>query len=593
MIGITQTTNELSAQNSWFLYAVAALLVPVVLIWILNIRSTRLTGVDLAASGFGAWYLLCFLIHGSVTDTALMESCFLAVAYISFRILFSSSRNALKWLFIIICICGILEAMTGIRQALGMQRSNHWLFNVTGSFFNPGPYGGYIAIILSVALSYAVGRYGYTSRVFACFRSFRTITLRKALWALTYSAAILSIILIIIVLPSTMSRAAFVAVAVSGLAIFAVRRTILHSFSAYISRNRTKCTVIGAIALVVICSGAYYMYAVKKDSADGRLLMWKIAAKAMLAHPAIGVGPGYFGGVYGDVQAGYFGSEKRSETEIKIAGSPEFAFNEYLKIGTETGITGLLLFLVFVFTALFRLLRARSYYAYGLLALLVFAFFSYPFSILPIKILFVLFLAAAGTRPNKQRPARTGEIAIIGTALAGCVTAIIMLFTPYTDRIGAVKEWKELQRWYGMEFYNYIVEDSPGLYPLLKDNPAFIFAYGRSLNMEEKYRESIGILMLGARQSADPMFYNVMGNSYKALEEYDNAAQSYLKAYYMIPNRLYPLYLLAKLYTEAGDTAQAKVYALQVTDMAPKVESSATREMVQEMEELLQKLGRQ
>ena len=40
----------------------------------------------------------------------------------------------------------------GLPSITGMAYSNHSLFRLTGSFFNPGPYSGYLAITLPVAL---------------------------------------------------------------------------------------------------------------------------------------------------------------------------------------------------------------------------------------------------------------------------------------------------------------------------------------------------------------------------------------------------------------------------------------------------------
>lgn len=43
---------------------------------------------------------------------------------------------------------GALEALHGLGQIAGIYPSNHSLFVLTGTFYNPGPYSGYIAAIL-------------------------------------------------------------------------------------------------------------------------------------------------------------------------------------------------------------------------------------------------------------------------------------------------------------------------------------------------------------------------------------------------------------------------------------------------------------
>ena len=64
-----------------------------------------------------------------------------------------------------------------------------------------------------------------------------------------------------------------------------------------------------------------------------------------------------------------------------------------------------------------------------------------------------------------------------------------------------------------------------------------------------------------------------MGNNSLALGKYREAEDRYKHAFYIVPNRLYPLYLLAKLYHEEGDTAKFMYIADKISSFPPKVES--------------------
>ena len=48
---------------------------------------------------------------------------------------------------------GIVEAVWGLCQLWGWLPSNHARFAVTGSFANPGPYSGFLAIVFPLAYS--------------------------------------------------------------------------------------------------------------------------------------------------------------------------------------------------------------------------------------------------------------------------------------------------------------------------------------------------------------------------------------------------------------------------------------------------------
>ena len=77
------------------------------------------------------------------------------------------------------------------------------------------------------------------------------------------------------------------------------------------------------------------------DSADGRLLMWKVSAKAVMEHPWQGVGWANVAGAYGDAQERYFASGAATEQEEYVAGAPEYVFNEYLQVAMAWGVPAL------------------------------------------------------------------------------------------------------------------------------------------------------------------------------------------------------------------------------------------------------------
>ena len=57
-------------------------------------------------------------------------------------------RNIVVALFI---LAGCMEAIWGLGQLYGFVLSRHALFAMTGSFYNPGPYSGFLAMIFPIA----------------------------------------------------------------------------------------------------------------------------------------------------------------------------------------------------------------------------------------------------------------------------------------------------------------------------------------------------------------------------------------------------------------------------------------------------------
>ena len=143
-----------------------------------------------------------------------------------------------------------------------------------------------------------------------------------------------------------------------------------------------------------------------------------------------------------------------------------------------------------------------------------------------------------------------------------------------------------MQGAYQLQDYRFVAGEYEELCPELCDEPRFLFEYGHALNKLERYFLSDWVLRRGARFSGDPMFWNVMGNNSKARGDVVAAEQYYQKAYRRLPNRLYPLYLLAKLYFETGQDDKAREMADRVLSFDPKVPSTAVREMKGEIRRL-------
>ena len=121
-----------------------------------------------------------------------------------------------------------------------------------------------------------------------------------------------------------------------------------------------------------------------------------------------------------------------------------------------------------------------------------------------------------------------------------------------------------------------MVEDASSLLPYLKNDYYFLYAYGQSLNKKGRYEESNNILKLGTEISCNPMFWIIMGNNNLAMGNIDYAENLYKHAFYMVPNRLYPLSLIAKLYYQEGDTSSFKYTRDIVESFIPKIESVTT-----------------
>ncbi len=393
----------------------------------------------------------------------------------------------------ICCLVAICESTLGIYQILLHQQSLFTRFTLTGSFSNPGPYGGLISILLAILGAYVLQNYNAQKWY------------DKALVILSS----ISCALCVIVIPASMSRAAWLALGVAAL-VWGFKELRLAD---WIKKHKAF-AAIASVIVIIVMTGVFFL---KKDSAIGRLHIWHMELRAIAEAPLSGHGKGTVLGVYGDTQAEYFAEKESPEIITKVAGCPEYAFNEYLKIGVEYGIPAMVGVIVVMIALITLLLKFRSPFAYGLIAFGVFAFFSYPLEAINIK-------------------------------------------------SEAEKKWESIRYLSGMQLYEGAVEELAPLYNDLKDNYRFIYDYGYALHKCKHYHESNEILKEGAKISSDPMFYNIIGKNLEALGLYEEAEEAYIHAHYMVPQRLYPLTLLMRMHIRLGNNNEALRYGKMILD---------------------------
>ena len=406
-----------------------------------------------------------------------------------------------------ICLAAALwlmvETVYAVLQILGILSSNNELYPLTGSFNNPGPYGGFIGMLSAICAAQVILYKGGESNV----------TVIRTICGMAFLAAL-------IVLPASGSRAGALGLCVA-LAVIALRNT------------KTKCWLkekkIRPVFIVALClSLCVFFFFLKKDSALGRLHIWHMEIKGILNAPLKGSGIGSFHYAYGETQASYFSSAPRAAWEIRVAGSPEYAFNEYLKMGVEMGAPLMLLGVGLTLLVCVLLIRGNNPMGYGALALSVFSGFSYPLELWQFQLFGVLFVCSAiwELRIYKLR------WAVIPLLLFFC-----MLFAYSTVKKKTESSYKEL------------------------------FHKGYSFFELEQYKIAVEYLKDGSSVSCDPMFHNIAGRCYEALGMSQEAEEEYIHAHHMVPGRLYPLVLLQELYINRKDTLKAMAVYSSITDI--------------------------
>lgn len=462
---------------------------------------------------------------------------------------------------------GGVEAIWGLRQLYGFSASGHFRYALTGSFFNPGPYAGYLAMVLPLCLHH-----------FVRFRDWKwLITSLK----IERAAAGVVGVLILCVLPATMSRSAWVAALIGcGWVMYMHRDSRKWKLLWRRYKKRYVSWGIGIfLVLIVGGAGAFFL---KPDSALGRLFLWKITCQAIANHPW-GCDKG-FAFAYGEAQEAYFAKGDYAEWEERVAGSPEYAFNEYLELTLTQGPAICIMLIVITFACLWAGTQFRRYGVCGaIVTLLVFSFSSYPMHLPAFIVAYVCLLLACGI----------GDIIAKPVILSACLIIWTGGFHGKWQREkDACRDWVNARILYHAGAYTAANAAYDKLYPQLREKGTFLFEYGHSLHKAGFYNESNKYLDKALVYCADPMILNVIGKNYQALRCYNWAEELLLASVHRLPGRIYPYYLLAKLYAEPEFLNREKFEEMKriVLMKAPKIHSTAIEEMRREVEEIAKEL---
>lgn len=497
------------------------------------------------------------------------------------RFLFAGWHQLPLYYLAIIIGTGVIEAILGICQLYGFKASNHSLFKLTGDFYNPGPYSGYLAMILPLCLWMILNFHKY----------------RKGGWwqskVYCYYLAWICLLAVILVLPAGMSRTAWVAATFSCVWVYVSQRTGWQDVQRIINKHKRLTIFYSTLVIIAVTTALAATYMLKKDSADGRLLLWKVTGQAMMEQPWTGVGLGGFPAAYVNSQAVYFASGKASDIEKQVAGCPDYGFNEFLQIGLELGAVGLVVFICLLGYSLF--LGIKNRYAGvvgGILSLIIFAAASYPLQLPEFWVVLVVLMGIANTPVSSDAVSISfcGRKKMILVAMMGFLSLCCGLGLYYQkEYYQGYETWAISKMFQNAKKYKEAAAEYKKLVPLMGHRPELLFEAALCLNREGSYVEANLLLYRAMKLSSDPVIHYVAAKNEQLLGNNREAEKILLHVVDFLPERIYPYYLLAKLYVQPEFYQKDKFYetAKAVLGKNVKIESPAIKEMRKEVEKLI------
>ncbi|PIQ08105.1 MAG: hypothetical protein COW71_13520 [Ignavibacteriales bacterium CG18_big_fil_WC_8_21_14_2_50_31_20] len=526
---------------------------------------------------------LIFTEYVPINNEKFINLTLLLGYYFIFKTIFKNGdiKNNTKIILLISFLSvGFGQCLIGLFQFYNIFGFNSNYYRVIGSFSVMATYSGFVVSILPFAFG-----------LFVLIKDKATENIiLKHLGKIAFISGLF-------ILPIIRIRGDWLAIIGGVIFILIYKYNIIRKlnliFSSKVKKTALFVSIISLAFLIII--GLYNM---RPASAFGRILMWKVAANIITDYPIFGAGFDRFGDIYNNYQADYFIEKTRDPYEIYVADNVNYAHNDFLEIFAELGIIGLFSFVLIIISAIWDTktnneayennnILAKSAKA-SIIGIVISSQFTFSFQILPtlLNFVFLLSIISAIDKHNKFitfsiKPAYLKIISLISAVL-------IFLFSLNTiNSYKANINWQKAKIYSQLKMYDKAINFYSYSYNILKNNGDFLLNYGGTLSLFGRDKEAITILEKAKNLNSSNNLYVLLGNSYSAINNYENSEKAYTKAINIIPNRLYPKYMLVKMYVKNNKRDKAKNLALQIINSKAKVTSLAEKEIKKEMQELL------
>lgn len=510
--------------------------------------------------GYFIFFLLCtmsvFFYSESMTDSFIVPKWCFSLAISFLLLIFLSVKNfhvtccdinLLSIGRIIALIC-FFQALYGWAQWFEWISSNN-IYKVVGSFDNPAGF----ASSLTAGLPF----------VLLCFKASSS---KVEKWFICLSALIITGAVIL-----SESRSGIVSIAVF-FGLYFYKRI---SFNQYLKAFSLIC-----IILLLMC-GAYFL---KKDSADGRLLIWHCSWELVKEKPLFGHGLDSFRAHYMDYQARFMELYPNNEY-VMLADNVISPFSEYLNVllnfGFVGGLTLVVVFILILYCYYKNPILEKRVAATSILVIAVFSIFSYPFTYPFVWIVLGVnfYILVKGAFAFKVSIIYRRLICVFVASFS--LIALNQLYY----RVVSEYEWGKIV---------YCVNEKDltkfqKLLPAMRNNPYFLYNYSVVLFDTNHLNESLEIALKCREFWADYDLELLLGDICKQKRAFVEAEKYYRKASLMCPCRFIPLHKLFKLYHEIGDRENCHTVAKIINKKEVKIQSAIVRKIKDDVKKYISK----
>ena len=488
-------------------------------------------------------YLLCHANSVSVAEDYRLTYLLLTLSLL-LSLPYLLRVGLLRWSTVVdgILLIGGVQIVWMTLQAVGIVPSANDFFDVTGSNENPNATAMLLAAVLPLSI----------------------METRRGRHHICYAIFSLVCLVFLLVLQC---RSAFL-----GLLVFGLVRSVGAQGVRMRWRNlpnRWKMCIVAVVA-VFFAAAAMISYHVKQDSADGRLLVWKLSA-AMIRENPQGVGIGLFEKAYNLRQADYFASGCSTAAERHLASAVAMAYNDFLEHGVSAGFVGLLFSVAVCAMLLRKAYRACDFEGLGLLSTFV-AMASVNFFCAAVQPwLVALAVASRVVAVNGQSSVGQSSkwrVALQVAALLLCGVALYCV----VGRTGAQMALYRLEAKSGRG-EKVCMADAAALQSHIGTSEAYWRFMSRLYYADSDYDSALSCALKAAQYTSAPSVFLSVNRCYRRIGVPEKGLRYLQTVRWMLPHNLTVREGLLDYYIDHEMTSEASAMAREIMNMPIKVKS--------------------
>jgi len=524
------------------------------------------------------------LLH---TDSSLKQIYLLVccILFAAAMFTFSSSFTKFRSLFILMVMLAGFESLFCLLQYAGIIPSLNSFFTVTGTWTNPNVTAMFLAMTFPSLLY--------------CIINFNTASRKRYIFLLC---------LVTLAVFLLKCRTAIIGAGIVSAFILQHHYNIIQLFRKRFSPIVRSAILLTLLAFIFFLS--FFGYNAKKESAEGRQLIWKLSA-GMIGNKPSGYGYGSFERNYNLAQASYFEAGKGTDEEKINASQALMAYNEYLENIIEGGVIGLVLFAAFMTVLLYGGVRmlyrpvkgvvpintavvksskkqkpvqkvmqehtiTPAAVAYsGVLAFAVMSLINFTFTAIPVMCIFLLLAAiliADGINLPVFKQVRFGFAWQKALGIIFIISGCLFVYLAINNAIAhhEVKSANELAKKGDIKKGIDLLQQQPAS---VRHTESYCRILGKLFLKDKRYDSALLSFQRAALFTSSPDLYMQIGLCEQALQRYSDAIHSYRTALFIQPALFGPRYALLQLHLQQKDSVNAIETASEIIQLIPKVES--------------------